>query len=137
WLHTVAGRVRAPYKSATTPPRGRGLITADGDLAEEAVHDEKKLRIPKLTKSIPSQGDSGALAEAAKLLVAAERPVILADRMARSQEGIKRLVELAEALNAPVVDIGGGMNFSPPPILSRGASKTAHLGGARMGVVCG
>src|SRR5499426_2773716 len=104
-LQHFAESVMRAYKIATTPPMGPVLITADGDLAEEAVHDEKKLRIPKLTKSIPSQGDSGALAEAAKLLVAAERPVILADSMARSQEGIKRLVELAEALNAPVVDI--------------------------------
>ena len=41
------------------------------------------------------------------MLVGAERPVIIADRMARSQEGVKRLIELAEALNAPVLDLGG------------------------------
>ena len=61
--------------------------------------------------SIPPQGDSGAVTEAAKLLVAAQNPVILADRACRSQEGMKRIVELAEALNAPVADIGGRMNF--------------------------
>jgi acetolactate synthase-1/2/3 large subunit len=125
-----AESVMRAYKIATTPPMGPVLITADGDLAEEAVHDEKKLRIPKLTKSIPSQGDSGALAEAAKLLVAAERPVILADRMARSQEGMKRLVELAEALNAPVVDIGGRMNFPTTHYLCRSDSKRALVGEA-------
>ena len=37
--------------------------------------------------------------------------MILADRACRSQEGMKLIVELAEALNAPVVDIGGRMNF--------------------------
>ena len=129
-LQHFAESVMRAYKIATTPPMGPVLITADGDLAEEAVHDEKKLRIPKLTKSIPSQGDSGALAEAAKLLVAAERPVILADRMARSQEGIKRLVELAEALNAPVVDIGGRMNFPTTHYLGRSDSKRALVGEA-------
>ena len=129
-LQHFAESVMRAYKIATTPPMGPVLITADGDLAEEAVHDEKKLRIPKLTKSIPSQGDSGALAEAAKLLVAAERPVILADRMARSQEGVKRLVELAEALNAPVVDIGGRMNFPTAHYLCRSDSKRALVGEA-------
>src|SRR5438093_12794919 len=107
------------YKVATTPLMGPMLITADGDLAEGPIHDEKKLRIPKLTISIPSQGDSGAVSEAAKMLVAAERPMILADRMARSQERMKRLMELAEALHAPVVDIGGRMNFQSTHYLCR------------------
>ena len=129
-LQHFAESVMRAYKIATTPPMGPVLITADGDLAEEPIRDEKKLRIPKLTKSIPSQGDSGALGEAAKLLVEAEHPVILADRVARSQEGIKRLVELAEALNAPVVDIGGRMNFPTTHFLSRGEDKRALVGQA-------
>jgi acetolactate synthase I/II/III large subunit len=122
-LQHFAESVMRAYKIATTVPMGPVLITADGDLAEEAVHDEKKLRIPKLTVSIPPQGDSGAVAEAAKMLVAAENPVILADRASRSQEGIKRLVELAEALNAPVVDIGGRMNFPTTHYLCRSADR--------------
>src|ERR1044071_7919529 len=129
-LQHFAESVMRAYKMATTPPMGPVLITADGDLAEEAVHDEKKLRIPKLTKSIPAQGDSGALAEAAKLLVAAERPVILADRAARSQEGMKLLVELAEALNAPLVDLGGRMNFPTTHYLCRSEDKRSLLGQA-------
>ena len=127
--HFAESVIRA-YKIATTPPMGPVLITADGDLAEEPVHDEKKLRIPKLTVTIPSQGDSGALAEAAKLLVAAEHPVILADRVARSQQGMKRLVELAEALNAPVVDVGGRMNFPTTHYLCRSEDKRSLLGQA-------
>ena len=127
--HFAESVIRA-YKIATTPPMGPVLITADGDLAEGPIHDEKKLRIPKLTISIPSQGDSGAVSEAAKMLVAAERPVILADRMARSQEGMKRLVELAEMLNAPVVDIGGRMNFPTTHYLCRGEDRRALIMGA-------
>ena len=82
-LQHFAESVMRAYKIATTPPMGPVLITADGDLAEEAVHDEKKLRMPKLTVSIPPQGDSGAVAEAAKILVAAQAPVIIADRACR------------------------------------------------------
>jgi thiamine pyrophosphate-dependent acetolactate synthase large subunit-like protein len=37
--------------------------------------------------------------------------VIVADRCVRNQDGVKLMVELAEALQAPVVDLGGRMNF--------------------------
>jgi acetolactate synthase I/II/III large subunit len=129
-LQHFAESVMRAYKLATMPPMGPVLITADGDLAEEPVHDEKKLRIPKLTRSIPSQGDSGAVLETAKMLIAAERPVILADRAARSQEGMNRLVELAEALNAPVVDLGGRFNFPTTHYLCRTDDRRALVGQA-------
>ena len=127
--HFAESVIRA-YKIATTVPMGPVLITADGDLAEEAVHDEKKLRVPKLTLSIPSQGDSGAVAEAAKLLVGAENPVILSDRACRSQEGMKLLVELAEALNAPVIDLGGRMNIPTTHYLCRNEDRRQLVGQA-------
>ena len=107
--HFAESTVRA-YKIATTPPMEPVLINADIDLQEEEIHEEN-LRIPKLTRSRPAQGDRAALAEAAKWLVGAAHPVIIADRCARNQEGVKLLVELAETLQAPVVDLGGRMNF--------------------------
>jgi acetolactate synthase-1/2/3 large subunit len=107
--HFAESTVRA-YKIATTPPMEPVLITADIDLQENAIREED-LRIPKLARSRPAQGDRAALAEAAKWLVSAENPVIIVDRCARNQEGVKLLVELAEALQAPVVDLGGRMNF--------------------------
>ena len=48
-------------------------------------------------------GDPQRGAEAAKLLVAAENPVIVAGRYTRTEAGTKRLVELAELLQR-----GGG-----------------------------
>ena len=107
--HFAESTVRA-YKIATTPPMEPVLIMADIDLQEDAIHD-KLLKIPKLSHSIPPHGDSAALAEAAKLLVEAKFPVIVADRMARDQRGVELLVKLAEALGAPVVDMGGRLNF--------------------------
>jgi acetolactate synthase I/II/III large subunit len=101
--------VRA-YKIAMTPPMEQVLVMADIDLQEDAIHD-KDLKIPKLSHSIPAMGDSGALAEAARWLTEAKFPVIVADRMARSQAGVDSLVKLAEALGAAVVDMGGRMNF--------------------------
>lgn len=107
--HFAESTVRA-YKIATTPPMEPVLVMADIDLQEDAIHDSN-LKIPKLSRSIPPQGDSGALAEAARLLVEAKAPVIIADRMARDQRGVDLLVQLAERLGAPVVDLGGRLNF--------------------------
>jgi thiamine pyrophosphate-dependent acetolactate synthase large subunit-like protein len=107
--HFAESTVRA-YKIATTPPMEPVLVTADIELQEVPVR-EAGLSIPKLAHSVPPQGDRGALAEAAKWLVDAAHPVIIADRCARTPEGVARLVELAEALQAPVVDLGGRMNF--------------------------
>jgi acetolactate synthase-1/2/3 large subunit len=129
-LQHFAESVMRGYKIATTVPMGPVLITADGSLAEGPISDEKKLRIPKLTLSIPPQGNGGAVLEAAKMLVAAENPVILADRACRSQEGMNRIVELAEALNAPVVDIGGRMNFPMNHYLCRSADRRGLVGQA-------
>jgi thiamine pyrophosphate-dependent acetolactate synthase large subunit-like protein len=120
--HFAESTVRA-YKIATTPPMEPVLITADIDLQEEPIHAGAKLSIPKLAHSVPPQGERAALAEAAKWLVEAKNPVIIADRCARSPEGVKRLVELAEALQAPVVDLGGRMNFPNNHPLSQAGKR--------------
>jgi thiamine pyrophosphate-dependent acetolactate synthase large subunit-like protein len=108
--HFAESTVRA-YKIANTTPAAPVLIMADLDLQEEPIEHEKALKTPKLSPSIPSQGDSDAMAEAARMLVAANAPVIIVDRTVRNQEGVQRLVKFAEALNAPVVDLGSRMNF--------------------------
>lgn len=107
--HFAESTVRA-YKIATTPPMEPVLVMADIELQEEAVH-EPAPKIPKRSRSAAPVGDSGALAEAARWLVDAQFPVLIADRMARSQAGVDALVKLAETLGAAVVDFGGRMNF--------------------------
>ena len=102
--------VRA-YKIAMTPPMEPVLLVADSDLQERPLSEKEKLRVQKVTRTSPPQGDSGAVAEAAKLLVAAQNPVIIVDRAARTPAGMKYLIELAETLQAPVLDQGGRMNF--------------------------
>jgi len=94
-----------------TPPTLPVVLVADGELQENPISTDVKMHIPKLAHAAPPQGDSGAVAEAAQMLVAAETPVILADRMARTPAGLAHLIALAEALQAPVVDLGGRMNF--------------------------
>src|SRR5215467_7313362 len=77
--HFAESAVRA-YKIAMTPPTMPVLIVADGGLQEDPIAPEAALRIPKLTLAAPPQGDAGAVAETARLLVAAENPVIVAGR---------------------------------------------------------
>jgi acetolactate synthase-1/2/3 large subunit len=108
--HFGESAVRA-YKIAMTPPTLPVVLVADGELQENPIPDDDKTHIPKLTLAAPPQGDSGAVAEVARLLVASENPVILADRAARTPEGVVRLIELADALQASVVDRDGRMNF--------------------------
>ena len=107
--HFAESAVRA-YKISMTPPTEPVVLIADGALQEEPV-TEKNLRIPKLVLSAPPQGDTAAVAEAAKLLVNAENPVIVAGRVARTPKGIEHLVELAEVLQARVQDQRMRMNF--------------------------
>jgi acetolactate synthase I/II/III large subunit len=102
--------VRA-YKIATTPPMMPVLLVADSDLQEAPVKDNARLHIPKLPETAPPQGDVSAVAEAARALVDAQNPVIIADRVARTPNGMKLLVELAETLQAPVINQAGRMNF--------------------------
>ena len=64
--------------------------------------------------------------EAARLLANAERPVIVVDRAARTENGVRLLVELAEALQARVVDMGGRMNFPKTHHLSAGPPAVAN-----------
>jgi len=102
--------VRA-YKIAMTPPMMPVVLIADGELQENPIPADAKLSIPSLALATPPQGDSAAVAEAARMLVAAENPVLIVDRAARTAAGLPLIVELAEALQAPVVDMGGRMNF--------------------------
>ena len=102
--------VRA-YKVAMTPPMMPVALVAGHELQENPVPDGANLSVPKLTIVSPPAGESGAVAEAARLLVAAENPVLVTDRVARTPAGLAGMIELAELLQAPVVDRNGRMNF--------------------------
>jgi acetolactate synthase-1/2/3 large subunit len=108
--HFAESAVRA-YKIAMTPPMGPVLLSLDAELQENSIADAESLRIPKLARVVPPVADAEAIAEAAKMLVAAENPVIICDRLARTPAGMARLVELAEALQCAVIDNVGRMNF--------------------------
>jgi thiamine pyrophosphate-dependent acetolactate synthase large subunit-like protein len=116
--HFAQSFVRA-YKIAMTPPYGPVMMSLDAGLQVEPVKDHgDPLYIPRYVPTAPPQGDSGAVKEAARLLAQAQSPLILADRAARTPNGVKLLVELAELLQARVIDLGGRMNFPKTHYLS-------------------
>src|SRR5207248_6340904 len=86
-----------------------------------------ELRVPRVSIPTPPAGDLGAVTAAAKLLVAAENPVIVASRAARTPAGLKLLVELAETLQAGVVDQHRRMNFPTRHPLNGGAANQADV----------
>jgi thiamine pyrophosphate-dependent acetolactate synthase large subunit-like protein len=109
--HFAESMVRA-YKVAMTPPHEPVLMVLEEKLQEDAMEKGRRpLTIPKLNMVAPPAGDPNAVREAAKLLAMADNPVIVADRVARTPAGIKHLIELAEALNAPMIDQLGRMNM--------------------------
>ncbi len=116
--HYAQSFVRA-YKIAMTPPYGPVAISLDAGLQQEPVKSNgEKLYIPRYVPTSPPQGETGAVKEAARLLANAANPVIVVDRAARTQNGVRLLVELAELLQARVVDQQGRMNFPKTHYLS-------------------
>jgi acetolactate synthase I/II/III large subunit len=128
-LQSFAESAVRAHVLATTPPMAPVLIVADADLQEAPLRPEQesKLRIPKLAANIPPRGDDHAVREAARLLVAAENPVIIADRYARTQQGISQLIDLANLLQAPVIDTNARMNFPSRHPLNHSRRKTALI----------
>jgi acetolactate synthase-1/2/3 large subunit len=108
--HFAESTARA-YKIATTPPMGPVFIALDAELQENPIPEGANLQIPKFAPVIPPAGDPAAIAEAAKMLVNAQNPLIVCDRVARTPAGMANLVALAEALQCGVIDNAGRMNF--------------------------
>src|SRR5207249_3404363 len=110
--HFAESAIRG-YKIAMTPPMGPVVLVADAVLQEEPIspEDRRRLRVPKLPMTTPPAGDPTAVNEIARLLVSAERPLIVTGRSARTPKGLDLLVELAELLQAPVSDRRMRMNF--------------------------
>jgi len=85
--HYGESGVRA-YKIAMTPPMAPVLLVSDSELQEKAIEENAGLRVPRLTLAAPAQGDTGAVAETARLLAGAENPLIITDRLARTPAGL-------------------------------------------------
>jgi acetolactate synthase I/II/III large subunit len=100
------------YSVMMTEPRGPIYMCYDAWLQEQPL--EHDVAVPKNTfNKVPSPmaPDPAALERAAEMLLAAKRPAIIAEYVGREPAGFHALVELAEALNAPVYDVNARLNF--------------------------
>ena len=128
-VHFGESAVRA-YKIAMTPPMAPVILVLDAGLQESPIESKTKLSVPKLTMPAPPQGEAGAVAELARLLVNAENPVLVVDRLARTTAAMPLLIELAETLQAAVIDQGGRMNFPSLHPLNQTQHAAAAIGEA-------
>lgn len=124
--HFAESAVRA-YKVSVTPPMGPVLLSLDQFLQEDPIQDRARLQIPRLTRLTPPTGDPAALDELARMLVAAEYPLLICGRVARTPATMGRLVELAETLQCGVIDTGRRMNFPSRHPLRAGSIAQADL----------
>ncbi|MFM0041332.1 thiamine pyrophosphate-binding protein [Paraburkholderia metrosideri] len=102
--------VRA-YTMSVTPPMEPVLIVADAELQERPIDDPGAIVMPAVRAVSPPVAEPGALATAGRWLAGASSPVIAVDRAIRTPEGMRKLITLAETLNAPVIDLLARMNF--------------------------
>jgi len=100
------------YRIAVSDPGGPVYLCFDTDDQEEPITEPFDL--PDVSRFAPApipRPDPASLKEAARLLVNAEFPVALADRVGRSAEAVRALVELADLLALPVLNLGSSQAF--------------------------
>ena len=113
------------YRIAATEPKAPVYICYDADIQEDELAET--IRIPDIERYAPPaplQASLESLQQAARLLVKAKAPVIIADYLGRNPQAVPALVELAELLAIPVVDKGNRFNFpNTHPLDITGGSK--------------
>jgi acetolactate synthase I/II/III large subunit len=113
--HTIDGVPEAfsrAYSVMMTEPRGPIYMCYDAWLQEQRLDRAVPLP-PAGAAKVPSRigPDPMALEEAADLIVAARKPVIIAEYVGRDADGFHALVRLAETAGIPVYDVDSRLNF--------------------------
>src|SRR5947208_14737020 len=100
------------YSVMTTEPQGPIYLCFDAMLQEEPLVADVPLP-PRDAVATPatSMPDPNALRAMADKLLAAERPLLLAEYVGRRAGGFDSLVQLAETVGAAVWDIDSALNF--------------------------
>jgi acetolactate synthase I/II/III large subunit len=111
------------YKLCVTPPMAPVLLVINNHLQQDPL-PANGMAVPKLTLPQMPSADLAMVREIARGLVNARNPRINAGRMARSQEAIDNLVELAELTGASVNGVGERVNFpSRHPLSGNGTGQ--------------
>ena len=121
----LAAVVSRAFKIAMSEPRGPVYLTLPREWLCEAL-ESTDLSLDSLAPSTKMQADHAALEEAAELLIAAERPLIVTKYLGRNPEAVPLLVEVAELLAIPVVQQMSYLNFPTDHPLYLGVQTTQH-----------
>jgi thiamine pyrophosphate-dependent acetolactate synthase large subunit-like protein len=100
---TLEALLRA-HQLTRTAPMAPCFVSIDQRMQEDALPES--FRLPDVARYAPPiafRPDPAAVQRAAALLVGAQRPLILAGRVSRSEEAWRARIALAEALGADVV----------------------------------
>ncbi|MBI2358089.1 MAG: thiamine pyrophosphate-binding protein [Deltaproteobacteria bacterium] len=111
-IEAIPSSILRGYRIAMTEPKGPVYLCFDV-IDQEAALD-KEIPIPdprRFRPPAPLQAEADAVKQAARLLSEAQSPVILADYLGRDNEAVLSLVELADLLAIPVLDLGARLNF--------------------------
>jgi acetolactate synthase I/II/III large subunit len=109
-LAATAESIIRAMRLMTTEPQAPVYICTDTEHLEEPAEAARKAfsldpaRFPGPSPVMPNSED---VHEVARWLVEAERPVVIADLVGRSQAAFETLIELAELLSLPVIDPEG------------------------------
>ncbi len=119
------------YRIATTEPQGPIYLCFDAALQEQRL--DGPVSIPDVRRYAPprlAQADPAALKTAARWLIDAAHPMILADYVGRNPDAVTSLVRLAESLAIPVIDLGSRFNFPNTHTLDLTGAEADLLPGA-------
>jgi acetolactate synthase-1/2/3 large subunit len=117
--------VSRAYKIAMSEPRGPVYLTLPREWLCEQLESTEVIGVP-LAPASKMQADPAALEKIADLLLASENPLIATKYLGRNPEAVSHLVELAELLSIPVVQVLSHVNFPTDHPLYVGAQTLKH-----------
>jgi len=130
-LESAAESLIRAYMIAMTDPKGPVYICFDAELQEMMIGEiDLTYDVRRYAEPSPPQADDRSIQVVSQTLVEAEMPVIIADFLGRNPVAVDFLVELAELLACPVIDMGSRMNFPnnhPLDIMDRSILSSADV----------
>ena len=100
------------YRIAMTEPKGPVYVCLDTDVQEQKITSPMIVPDARLFRAPAGPGPNPeSLRRASQLLAEAQWPVIVAGEVGRNPKALPALLDLAEALGAPVIDSDGRYAF--------------------------
>ncbi len=111
-IEAVPASFLRAYRIAMTEPKGPVYICLDTDVQEAKITAPMIVPHAQLFRAPPGPGaNPESLRQASRLLAEAEWPVIVAGEVGRNPKALPPMLDLAEALAAPVIDADGRYAF--------------------------